>query len=83
MLAGMVGPLNQLVQAFQHGGGVPQSAYDHNMWDGLERFTAGWFEHLLIPMWLEALPEVQARLERGALVLRFNSLCGRFYTYLG
>src|SRR5437867_2551616 len=48
MLAGMVGPLNQLIQAFQHGGGVPQSAYDHNMWDGLERYTAGWFENLLI-----------------------------------
>src|SRR5256884_2116779 len=41
MLAGMIGPLNQLIQAFQHGGGVPQSAYDHNMWEGLERYTAG------------------------------------------
>src|SRR6266436_8979207 len=68
MLAGMVGPLNQLIQAFQHGGGVPQSAYDHNMWDGLERFTSGWFENLLVPVWLPAMPEVQANLERGALV---------------
>src|SRR5215470_3418865 len=68
MLAGMIGPLNQLIQAFQHGGGVPQSAYDHNMWDGLERFTAGWFENLLIPLWLPAMPEVQAKLERGARV---------------
>jgi 2-polyprenyl-3-methyl-5-hydroxy-6-metoxy-1,4-benzoquinol methylase len=75
MLAGMVGPLNQLIQVFQHGGGVPQSAYDHNMWDGLERFTASWFEHLLIPVWLETLPEVQARLERGALVADVG--CGR------
>ncbi len=75
MLAGMVGPLNQLIQAFQHGGGVPQSAYDHNMWDGLERFTAGWFENLLIPVWLPAVPEVQAKLERGALVADVG--CGR------
>ena len=75
MLAGMVGPLNQLIQAFQHGGGVPQSAYDHNMWDGLERFTAGWFENLLIPVWLPAMPEVQAKLERGALVADVG--CGR------
>src|SRR5947209_6668281 len=75
MLAGMVGPLTQLIQAFQHGGGVPQSAYDHNMWDGLERFTAGWFENLLIPVWLPAMPEVQARLERGALVADVG--CGR------
>src|SRR5438034_11655994 len=75
MLAGMIGPLNQLIQAFQHGGGVPQSAYDHNMWDGLERFTAGWFEHLLIPVWLPALPQVQAKLERGARVADVG--CGR------
>ncbi len=75
MLAGMVGPLNQLVQAFQHGGGVPQYAYDHNMWDGLERFTAGWFENLLIPVWLPAMPQVQTKLERGALVADVG--CGR------
>ncbi len=75
MLAGMVGPLNQLIQAFQHGGGVPQSAYDHNMWDGLERFTAGWFENLLIPVWLPAMPEVQSKLEQGVLVADVG--CGR------
>jgi SAM-dependent methyltransferase len=75
MLAGMVGPLNQLIQAFQHGGGVPQSAYDHNMWDGLERFTAGWFENLLIPVWLPAMPAVQTRLEEGAAVADVG--CGR------
>jgi len=75
MLTGMVGPLDQLIQAFQHGGGVPQSAYDSNMWDGLERFTAGWFENLLIPVWLPAMPEVQAKLEGGALVADVG--CGR------
>ncbi|HLW00078.1 MAG TPA: class I SAM-dependent methyltransferase [Ktedonobacterales bacterium] len=74
-LLGMVGPLNQLIQAFQHGGGVPQSAYDHNMWDGLERFTASWFENLLLPVWLPAMPEVQAKLEQGALVADVG--CGR------
>lgn len=75
MLCGMIGPFNQLIQAFQHGGGVPQSAYDNNMWDGLERFTAGWFENLLIPVWLPAMPEVQAKLDRGALVADVG--CGR------
>ena len=41
MLAGMVGPLNQLVQAFQHRGGVPQSAYDHNMSGWVRAFHRG------------------------------------------
>jgi SAM-dependent methyltransferase len=75
MLAGMVGPLNQLVDAFQHGGGVPQSAYDDNMWDGLERYTAMWFENLLIPECIPAMPDVQARLEQGILVADVG--CGR------
>jgi SAM-dependent methyltransferase len=75
MLAGMVGPLKQLVEAFQHGGGVPQSAYDDNMWDGLERYTAMWFENLLIPEWIPAMPDVQAKLEQGALVADVG--CGR------
>ena len=75
MLAGMIEPLNQLIQAFQHGGGVPQSAYGHNMWDGLERLTAGGFENLLIPVWLPAMPEVQDKLERGAQVADVG--CGR------
>src|SRR5438874_7278400 len=71
----MVRPLSQLNQAFQHGGGVPQSSYDHNMLDVLERYTAGWFENLLIPVWVPAMPEVQAKLERGALVADIG--CGR------
>jgi SAM-dependent methyltransferase len=75
MLAGMIEPLNQLIQAFQHGGGVPQSAYGHNMWDGLERLTAGGFENLLIPVWLPAMPQVQDKLERGAQVADVG--CGR------
>src|SRR5581483_3227790 len=31
---GLMGSLSPLVDAFRHGGGVPQSAYDQNMWDG-------------------------------------------------
>jgi SAM-dependent methyltransferase len=75
MLVGMIGPLNQLIQAFQHGGGVPQSAYDHNLWDGLERTTAGGFENQLVPIWLPAMPEVKSKLEQGALVADVG--CGR------
>ena len=65
---GLMGPLGRLMEAFRHGGGVPQSAYDENMWDGLTRFTAGWFENLLVQQWLPAMPEVHALLDRGAKV---------------
>lgn len=74
-LLGMLGPFDQLLEAFQNGGGVHQSAYDDNLWDGLERFSGGWFENLLLPEWMPAMPAVQAKLETGASVADVG--CGR------
>ena len=76
-LVGLAGPVNQLIQAFRSGGGVPMEAYDPSTWEGLTRFTSGWFENLLVPVWLPAMPEVQAKLERGALVADVGSGHGK------
>jgi 2-polyprenyl-3-methyl-5-hydroxy-6-metoxy-1,4-benzoquinol methylase len=65
---GLVGPINKLMQAFRSGGGVPMEAYDPSTWEGVTRFTSSWFENLLVPVWLPAMPEVLAKLEHGALV---------------
>jgi 2-polyprenyl-3-methyl-5-hydroxy-6-metoxy-1,4-benzoquinol methylase len=67
-MVGLAGPVNLLMQAFRSGGGVPMEAYDSSTWEGVTRFTSGWFENLLVPVWLPAMPEVQTKLERGALV---------------
>ena len=67
-MVGLSGPINQLMQAFRDGGGVPMEAYDKSAWEGIARFTSGWFENLLLPVWLPAMPDVQAKLEQGALV---------------
>ena len=67
-LVGLIGPINQLIHAFEGGGGVPMEAYDPSTWEGLTRFTSGWFENLLVPVWLPAMPDVLAKLERGAQV---------------
>ena len=71
----LVGVLDEVVSAFKNGGGVPQSRYAAGFWDGLERFTASWFENLLLPVWLPAMPDVKAHLERGADVADVG--CGR------
>ncbi len=68
MMMAQIGVYNQLLQAFQQGGGVPMEAYDPSIWEGMARFSAGRYEHQLVPVYLEALPEVQAKLERGAEV---------------
>lgn len=75
MLRGMVTVYDELLEVFRTGGGVPQEAYHPDMWDGMERFTAGWFDNLLIQEWMPALPEVDAALRRGAEVADVG--CGR------
>jgi SAM-dependent methyltransferase len=45
------------------------------MWDGLERFTAGWFNNLLLQQWIPAMPKVQSKLKRGVPVADVG--CGR------
>ena len=68
MLMGLVKSTDLLVRAFQDGGGIPLSAYNDTVWQGMERLTMGQFDQLLIQMWLPAMPEVQAKLERGSQV---------------
>ena len=65
-LMGELRPIDRLVDAFHSGGGVPQSAYPADTWDGMCRFTRPWFENLLVQEWIPAVPEVKAKLERGA-----------------
>jgi SAM-dependent methyltransferase len=59
---------HQLLAAFRAGGGVAQEVYGDEVAASIERFTAPWFEHMLVPLWLPLMPEVLARLEAGAAV---------------
>lgn len=71
---GSVGVIDQIDQAFRKGGGVPQSAYGDNFWCGLERFTAGWFENLLLQEWIPNVPDVKAKLENGAAMAHVTAV---------
>jgi 2-polyprenyl-3-methyl-5-hydroxy-6-metoxy-1,4-benzoquinol methylase len=75
LLPAMAGVIDQVTESFRRGGGVPQSAYDVHFWDGAERFTNVWFENLLTQQWIPAMPDVQAKLEKGAQVADVG--CGR------
>jgi SAM-dependent methyltransferase len=75
MLPALVAVVDQVTEAFQKGGGVRQANYPSGMWDGLERFTAGWFNNLLLQQWIPAMPKVQSKLERGVPVADIG--CGR------
>ncbi len=69
--------LDRLVDIFREGGGVTQSEYGPNWWEGMERFTAGWFENHLLQEWVPAMPDVKAKLEGGATVADIGCGSGR------
>ena len=56
---------------------MPAGDYGAVMHRGMERMSAGWFEHLLVPAWLPALPDVQRRLHNGADVADIGCGAGR------
>jgi 2-polyprenyl-3-methyl-5-hydroxy-6-metoxy-1,4-benzoquinol methylase len=68
-------PFHRLLDAFRNGGGVPQEAYGEESAESIERFTAPWFEHQLVPVWVPAMPDVRAALQAGAAVCDVG--CGR------
>ena len=74
-LMGTLRPIDKLSQSFRDGGGVTQTDYPDATYNGTDRFTAGWFENLLVQVWLPAIPAVNAALERGIDVADVG--CGR------
>jgi 2-polyprenyl-3-methyl-5-hydroxy-6-metoxy-1,4-benzoquinol methylase len=66
---------HQLLEAFRGGGGVAQEVYGEEVAASIDRFTAPWFEHRLVPEWIPAMPDVQVLLEAGAIVCDVG--CGR------
>jgi SAM-dependent methyltransferase len=75
MIPALVAVVDQVTDAFRKGGGVRQANYPSAMWDGLERFSAGWFNNLLLQQWIPAMPAVQCKLQRGVRVADVG--CGR------
>lgn len=65
MFSGLFEPLGRIVQAFRDGGGVGQEAYGAEFWEGMERFTNGWFENFLLQEWIPSMPDVEAKLTAG------------------
>jgi SAM-dependent methyltransferase len=67
-MLGTLATLGRVIEAFQHGGGVEPADFAGDTWEGIERFTNGWFNNLLVQQWLPLMPDVQAKLERGVEV---------------
>lgn len=77
LLHGLVGTLDQLVEAFRSRRHVPQESYNENLQCGMERMSAVWFENMLVQQWISSIPDVQAQLEHGVHVADIGCGSGR------
>jgi 2-polyprenyl-3-methyl-5-hydroxy-6-metoxy-1,4-benzoquinol methylase len=77
MFPAMVSVVDQITESFRTGGGVHQAMYPTAFWDGMGRFTAGWFENLLLQQWIPAMPDAEAKLTQGADVADIGCGGGR------
>lgn len=76
-VAGMPALVPRLIEAFRGGGGVSQAEYGDDFYEGIERLTNGWFENLLVPVWIASAPELKSKLEAGATIADVGTGYGR------
>jgi len=55
----------KVLKAFRNGKGVPQRAYPAETFEAIERSSAGWYRHRLVPEWLPTMSGVVDRLAAG------------------
>ncbi len=75
MLAYGMGPLDELTEAFRHGGGVSQSVFPAEFYATMQRSSGLRYDNFLLGTWLPDMPDVVAMLERGVDVADIG--CGR------
>jgi SAM-dependent methyltransferase len=63
---GYLQAIDHVIEAFRSGGGASQSAYPPETWNGMRRFSAGFYDNLLVQSWVPAIGGLEERLERGA-----------------
>lgn len=62
---GYLRTLDLLTEAFRSGGGVPQSAFPAETWEGMGRFGRPMYDHALVQRWIPAISGLRERLEHG------------------
>jgi SAM-dependent methyltransferase len=76
-IVGLAGAVDAVAADFGVGAGVPAESYPTDLREGMERTSAGWFDHLLVPVWLDQVPELRERLAAGGTVADVGSGGGR------
>jgi SAM-dependent methyltransferase len=83
MIAGAVRPLDDLIEAYRHGGGVPFSAYGADLREGQAAINCPAFTRQLAQVWLPAIPNVHTRLQADPPARVADIGCGHGWSSIG
>ena len=76
LLVACLRPIDALLDAYRHGGGVPYADYGVDMHEGQAAFTRPLFARLLAQKWLPSVPEIHARLQADPPARVADIACG-------
>jgi 2-polyprenyl-3-methyl-5-hydroxy-6-metoxy-1,4-benzoquinol methylase len=76
LLVACTRPLDDVVEAFKTGAGVPYASYGTDLHEGQAGFTRPMFEQLLGTEWLPSVPEIDARLRADPPARVADLACG-------
>jgi SAM-dependent methyltransferase len=74
---GTLAPIEQMIEAFRTGEGVPYTDYGPDMREGIAAFNRPMFVNQLASEWLPAIPEVHARLRATSPARVADIACGQ------
>jgi 2-polyprenyl-3-methyl-5-hydroxy-6-metoxy-1,4-benzoquinol methylase len=83
LIAGAVSPLEQLLQAYRHGSGVPFGHYGVHLREGQASMNRPMFLKQLGEEWIPALPDVHARLQAAPPAYVADIGCGAGWSSIG
>jgi 2-polyprenyl-3-methyl-5-hydroxy-6-metoxy-1,4-benzoquinol methylase len=82
MVVGVAGALDDVVEAYRSGGGVPYARYGYDFRHGQGAINRPAFTHDLVGSWIPALPEVHAALAAGGAPRVADVGCGHGWSTL-
>lgn len=83
LIAGAVKPLEDLLDAYRTGAGVPYSSYGQDLVEGQAGINRAMFLQLLGAEWLPAIPAIHQRLEADPPARVADVGCGAGYSAIG
>jgi 2-polyprenyl-3-methyl-5-hydroxy-6-metoxy-1,4-benzoquinol methylase len=76
LLVACLRPIDAVLAAYAHGGGVPYADYGADLHEGQAAFTRPLFSRLLAQEWLPSVPEIHARLQADPPARVADLACG-------